>query len=243
MLIDLMSQYNYLQVNIKLANLLGLNTATYWAELLNIYARVIAKKFEETVQNEGYFELDRDYITRRTTLSEADQQLCDKVLVSLNIMGKSPDDPNSIRLDLQVMESILTQDDPVALEKILKTAKIKSTDKKESKKFMIKKTLKDSIVETDADLLVAYYNWVDTIYDSGNYLSKPMVEAFIRTVREFSTNKDVQLKVIEIAMIQCYKNATWAINAFKRDYKSDATFISAGAAAKKNTGIDPNSAF
>ena len=176
MRIDLMSQYNYLMVNIKLANLFGLNVAAYWAELMNVYAKVVNKKFDETIQNNGFFEIDRAYITRRTTLSTADQDVCDRVLTSLEVLERAPKKPDLIRIDLEKAEAIILQDDPVELERIQKTAKIKSTEKRESKRFMIKKSLKDGIVETDAELWTAYANWIDAVYDSGNYLSKPMVE-------------------------------------------------------------------
>ena len=49
MWLDVMSQYNTLEVNIKLANVLGLHTAVYWAELMNVYARVV-KKFRAELQ-------------------------------------------------------------------------------------------------------------------------------------------------------------------------------------------------
>ena len=60
MYVELMSPYNYLQVNTKLANVLNLNCAVYWAELLNVYARVINKKRDELLDNQGYFDLDRE---------------------------------------------------------------------------------------------------------------------------------------------------------------------------------------
>ena len=47
MWLDIMSQYNTLQVNIKLANLLGLEVATYWAALMDVYARVVNKFKDE----------------------------------------------------------------------------------------------------------------------------------------------------------------------------------------------------
>ena len=60
MWLDIMSQYNTLQVNIKLANLLGLEVATYWAALMDVYARVVNKLIEELETNSRYFELVSD---------------------------------------------------------------------------------------------------------------------------------------------------------------------------------------
>jgi hypothetical protein len=44
MWLDIMSSYTTLPINIKLANMLGLDVAVYVAELLNIYPRVVVKK-------------------------------------------------------------------------------------------------------------------------------------------------------------------------------------------------------
>jgi len=243
MLLDVISQYGYLQVNVKLANVAGLNVAAYWAELLNVYARVINKKMEQTVSNQGFFDLDREYVTRRTTLSLEEQALCDKALAGLEVLERSESDPNSIRLDINRMSDILVSDDPKELEKLAKVAKAKRSDSRTAKREAMKRSLKAAVIDPDRDLVEAYWNWIDSIMDSGNYLSKAMVEAFVKTVREFSDAKEAQLKVIEIAMIQCYKNAAWAINSFQKDYKNMAVFLNSQPPKKKNGEIDPDSAF
>ena len=100
MLIDLMSAYKSQTFNIKLAHIVGLNVAVYWGELMNVYARVIDKKLDETIENEGFFDLDRDYITKRTTLSIEDQLVCDKALLQAGIVDYDGKNVNRIRIDL-----------------------------------------------------------------------------------------------------------------------------------------------
>ena len=73
MLLDIMSPYSYLQVNTKMISIFGLNVAAYWAELLNIYPRVIKKKKDEVIQANGYFTIDREYIKARTSLDLSEQ--------------------------------------------------------------------------------------------------------------------------------------------------------------------------
>jgi hypothetical protein len=226
MLLDIMSPYNQLQVNVKLINLTGLNTATYWSVLLDIYARVINKKFDETVQNSGFFSIDRQYIERRTSLTPADQTVCDKVLSALDVLEKQEDSDNMIRIDLERMKQILVEDDSKVLAKIQAKAKVKRRDVATQKRESIKENLKAHIEEPDVDLLKAYEQWVDSIIDSKNFLSIPAVTAFRNTINKFTADKVVKLEVIEIAMIHAYKDAAWAIQQYASRHKFSATRLS-----------------
>ena len=241
MLIDVMSPYNYLQVNTKLIKIFGLNIAVYWAELLNIYPRVIKKKKDEVIQANGFFTIDRDYITSRTSLDLVEQLNCDKALINVGVLAVDPSDQNKICISLNAMHEIMTEDDDKALAAIQKKTKVKKTSAADSKKAAIRINLKNSVVETDVELLKAYHTWIDAIMDSGNWLNKAVIEVFQRTVRTYSDLKTIQLKIIEIATIHGYKDASWAINMYSKDAKKPGTFI--GVAQKQNVGIDPNSVF
>ena len=242
MLIDIMSQYNYINVSVKLIEVLGLHTAVYWSELMCVYARVINKKYDETVASNGFFELDREYIAKRTGLTAPEQALCDKALSAVGVMCVDKADANRMSLDLRVMESIMTQDDPKELEKLAKLAKAKRSDAKAAKQEMIKRNLKSVVIEPDKQIAAAIFDWIDAIYASGNFLTKPAVEAFVKTVSGFSDRKDVRLKVIELAMIHGYKDAAWAINMYKKDYKSNPTFFGTTPAVG-TTAVDTDTAF
>ena len=242
MLIDLMSPYKNQTFNIKLAHIVGLNTAVYWGELMNIYARVIDKKLEETVQNNGYFDLDREYITKRTTLSIEDQLLCDKALLQAGIVDYDGKNVNRIRIDLGKMKEIIEQDDPKELAKLERTLKVKAMDAAQAKRIGSAQNFKNMIVESDPDLYEAYCVWVDTIImDKKDFLNRTIVETFIRTVREFTDSKALQLKVIETATISGWKNATWACDSVKKTSGNSGTRI--GVPQKNRVGIDPNSGF
>jgi len=237
-----MSQYNYISVNVKMLQIFGTNTSIYWAELMNVYARVISKKLEETIQNDGYFELDRDYITKRTTLSIPDQLLCDRGLINAEIICYNGKNVNQIRIDVSKMQEILLQDDEEKLSDLQRILKIKKTDESQLKRLGQAQTFKNMIVEPDAEIQQSYFNWIDTIIlDKKDFLNRVIVETFVKTIREFTDSKQAQLKIIEIALIQGWKNAAWAIDSYKKDNKSTPTFL--GSAQKKNVGIDPNSKF
>jgi hypothetical protein len=136
------------------------------------------------------------------------------------------------------MVAIITDEDTTKLKKTGKT----SADAKEAKISGIKATMKRAILETDAELRAAYERWVDGMIDAANCrFTKAVVQLFEKTVTEFSPNKAIRLKIIEIATINSYKDATWAINKLDSGFKKPGTFI--GVPQKQNVGIDPNSVF
>jgi hypothetical protein len=241
MLIDIMSPYSYLQVNTKMISVFGLNVAAYWAELLNIYPRVIKKKKDEVIQANGFFTIDRDYIKSRTSLDLAEQAKCDKALVNVGALAVSEENPNFICISLNRMFEILSEDDSAVLLSVQKQAKSKKANSAETKALMIRANLKKAVICSDTDLTTAYYTWVDAIMDSKNVLTKAALEIFVRTVENYSTSKLVKLKIIEIATVHSYRDAQWAINMYERDSKKSGTFI--GVPQKQNVGIDPNSIF
>lgn len=242
MLLDIMSPYSYLQVNTKMISIFGLNVATYWAELLNIYSRVIKKKKDEVIQSNGYFTIDRDYIKQRTSLDTADQLKCEKALVNIGSLAVDEDNPNKICISLNRMFEILSEDDTAVILDLQKKAKSrKSGSSTETKKFMISQNIKKAIVTADTDLRAAYDAWVEALVEGKGTLTKAGAEIFQRTVESYSTVKPIRLKIVEIATVHLYKDAQWAINMYERDSKNTGTRI--GVVQKQNTGIDPNSVF
>ena len=59
MLIELLSQSNYISVNIKLAKIFGVEGAIYISEILNIYDKAVRKNKEwRECKNIKYFNID-----------------------------------------------------------------------------------------------------------------------------------------------------------------------------------------
>lgn len=226
-LVNIMSSRAQLIVNVRIIQLFGLPTAAYWAELTDIISRVAEKKREEVAQNNNFITLDRTYIKNRTSISEEEQLSLDKSLERLGVLKVHETNPNMVAISLCTMLEILAEDDAKEIKAYKQLAKVKKTDSSKSKKEYAKYQLKAAIVEPDMEIYTAYSNWIDSIYEGGNYLTKPMVETFQKTIKQFTSNKAVQLKVIELAMIQGWKNATWAINSYQKDNgnKSVGTFI------------------
>ena len=200
--------FDELRLNKKLVRLAGFDVAAYWAELQSILKQVVKK---QTADERGFFTLDRDYVERETTLTVTKQLKCEEKLISLGVILKDQDDPNRLAISVSTMVEVITDEDTTKLKK--KSAN--SADAKAAKVAGIKATMKKAILETDPDLRAAYERWVDGMVDAQNCkFTKAVVQLFEKTVTEFSANKADRLKVIEIATVNSYKDATWAINRF-----------------------------
>jgi hypothetical protein len=119
------------------------------------------------------------------------------------------ENPNRLAISVQNMVEIITDEDTTKLKK---TTALKK-DEKAAKIAGIKTTMKKAILETDSDLRAAYERWIDGMIDAANCkFTKAVVQLFEQTVTGYTTDKSLRLKIIEIATINSYRDATWAIN-------------------------------
>ena len=216
MLIDMLSTSNYVSYNVNIASKLGLHVAVYLSELINIDSKAIRKG---KITDEGCIKVDRHYITSRTTLSENEQREIEFKLVDLGILALSPTEQNEVALDLNRLSMLLMTDDAETLKEIRKITKSAKPEKLTARRREFDK-LKDNLVCYDDDLRVAFCDWIDGVYaNPKGFLSDKAVEVFVGTVNDFAKgNKEVAYKVIEIATINGYRDANWAITKFKTDY-------------------------
>jgi hypothetical protein len=198
--------FDELRLNKRLIKIAGFEVAAYWAELQSILKQVVKK---QTADEQGFFTLDREFVERETTLTVAKQLKCDDKLISLGVMLKDLEDPNRISIAVNGMVAVITDEDTTKLKK---TAAIK-TDEKAAKVAGIKATMKRAILTQDIELRAAYERWVDGMIDAANCrFTKAVVQLFEKTVTEHTQDKKLQLQIIEIATINSYRDATWAIN-------------------------------
>ena len=198
--------FDELRLNKRLVKLVGFEVAAYWAELQSILKQVVKK---QTADEHGFFTLDRDFVERETTLTITKQLKCDEKLVSLGVMLKDNTNPNRIAIAVNGMVAVITEEDTTKLKK---TSAVKK-DEKAAKIAGIKTTMKKALFTTDPALREAYERWIDGMVDAQNCkFTKAVVELFERTVTQYTSDKNTQLKIIEVATINSYKDATWAIN-------------------------------
>ena len=227
--------FDELRLNKRLVKLAGFEVAAYWAELQSVLKQVVKK---QTMDEQGFFLLDRNYIERETTLTVNKQLKCEEELIELGALLRDAENPNRIAIGVNAMVAVITGEDTTKLKKSRKS----SADEKAAKIEGIKATMKKALVETDPDIRAAYERWVDGMIDAANCrFTKAVVQVFEKTITEYTTNKAIRLKIIEIATTNSYKDATWAINKLAGRFKNPGTFI--GVPQKQNVGIDPNSVF
>lgn len=198
--------FDELRLNKKLIKLAGFEVAAYWAELQSILKQVVKK---HTMDEFGFFNLDRDYLERETTLTLTKQLKCEEKLISLGVIAKDPENPNRLSISVHGMIEIITDEDT---KKLKKTNAVKK-DEKAVKIAGIKLNMKKAILETDPDLKAAYERWIDGMIDAANCrFTKAVVQLFEETVTTYTQDKSKRLKIIEIATINSYKDAGWAIS-------------------------------
>jgi hypothetical protein len=201
--------FDELRLNKRLVKIAGSEVAAYWAELQSILKQVVKKS---TADEHGFFILDREYVERETTLTVTKQLKCDEKLISLGVMLKDNTDPNRIAIAVNGMVAVITDEDTTKLKKTGKT----TADAKAAKVAGIKTNMKRAIFTQDAALREAYERWIDGMIDAANCkFTKAVVQVFEKTVTEYTPDKSTQLKIIEIATINSYKDATWAINKLR----------------------------
>lgn len=227
--------FDELRLNKRLVKLAGFEVAAYWAELQSVLKQVVKK---QTMDEQGFFLLDRNYIERETTLTVNKQLKCEEELIELGALLRDAENPNRIAIGVNAMVAVITGEDTSKLKKSRKS----SADEKAAKIEGIKSTMKKALVETDPEVRAAYERWIDGMIDAASCrFTKAVVQVFEKTITEYTTNKAIRLKIIEIATTNSYKDATWAINKLDSRFKNPGTFI--GVPQKQNVGIDPNSVF
>lgn len=198
--------FDELRLNKRLVKIAGFEVAAYWAELQSVLKQVVKK---HAADEHGFFILDRDYVERETTLTVNKQLKCDEKLISLGVMLKDETNPNRLAIAVNGMVAVITDEDTTKLKK---TSAVKK-DEKAAKIAGIKANMKKALLETDPELRVAYERWIDGMVDAANCrFTKAVVQLFEKTITKYTTDKNTRLKVIEIATVNSYKDATWAIN-------------------------------
>lgn len=228
MLIDLLSDNNSISFNSYIASKIGLNAAIYLSELLKQYSFCRNNNY----LNENYFTVDRVAIFNRTTLTEEQQLNIDVILMRLNLLLKrrSIQDPLSEDYFIHVdnILNLFASDDEKINKELKKITKAKAPTKL-TQREQHKVTLKAGIKCTNEELLQAYRDWVDGVYENPHgFLSQKSIQIFQNTVDEFAKGDlDLALKIIDIATINGYRDAQWAINVFHKDYEKEFTKKSA----------------
>jgi hypothetical protein len=236
MLLETMSPYYQIPVNVKAIQVFGLGCATYWATLADIYPRVIIKKMDDLTQNQGYFTIDREYIFKRTSIDIDTQLLYDIGLSKAGVLCQDSGDPNKIAINLDRMFEILAESDYEVLEKLRKKAATKKTDEAAAKRAGMIATLSGYATQLaqNPEVQEAYRLWITAMVESKKAkMSKPVVQLFHEAMCAYTQSPELQVKILRDAAASGYTNASWVINALA---KSGATRIN----VPQKTGVAVN---
>ncbi len=226
--------FDELRLNKRLIKVAGFEVAAYWAELQSVLKQVVKK---QAADERGFFVLDREYVERETTLSVSKQLKCDDKLISLGVMMKDEANPNKIAIAVNGMVAVITDEDTTKLKKSTAVKK----DEKAAKIAGIKMTMKKAILEPDPEVRAAYERWIEGMIDAANCrFTKAVVQLFEQTVTDYTPDKTKRLKIIEIATVNSYKDATWAINRLSSTRPNVATKL---PEQKICTGVSNNVTF
>jgi len=212
MIINLISTNNYNQYNIELAHLIGLHEAIYLNELININDKAIRKN---KVAN-GFFTVDREYVTKRTTLTSAEQKEIDQELKICTILNIG-EDKDSVSIDYSKLTTMLMDKNESILKGFVKEVK---AQKKQSKAEVIRQQLKKNVNTQNDELYNAYCEWIDSVSNKRGYMDKKAVIEGQQVIDNFcDRDLDKALKIISIATVNSYVDMNWAVNTYKKDYK------------------------
>lgn len=214
MLIELLSTSNYVSFNTRLAQILGLHSAIYLSQLMDINEKAIRKNKVDG----AFFTVDRAYVAKRTTIDEKEQKEIEKNLLKIGVLERSKTDPNTIQLNITTLTSIIMSPDEDLVKDITQTVQEKT--RASTKQKQIVKQLRERVVTLNPELQSAYYCWIDSVIEKQGWMTAASVTNAQRAIDNFSNrNLDLALKILEIAQNSGYRDIQWAINAYKKDYQ------------------------
>ena len=212
--LDLFSIGNYVMVNTNIARVFGINTALYWAELLNILGQVQKKK---TYDENGFFKLSRKYMEEKTTLTTEDQKECEEILNTAELLEVNPADKNSIRVNVKRMVLLIAEGKESEIEKISSKARGKTKKTKaETTKACVRNALINGLFEPVEEVKEAYILWIDSILAVKKPLSNAIRDLFVKELNNYTNNTAIKIAIIETAIKLSYTNATWAIQQWEK---------------------------
>lgn len=225
MLIDLLSTSNYVSFNSKLAEILGLHAAIYVSEIMNINEKALRKD----KVTEDFFVLDRGYLEKRTTIKKSEQLDIEENLCKLGVLTRG-ETTETLNLNISMLATLMMGVDDELLDKAKKLKKKKSPSKL-SKEEQIKENLYKSITTTNAELVKAYKDWIDSVILKHGCISAVCIRAAEREIDKASgRNLDVALQILEIAAINCYRDVQWAIKKYNDEFR--VSYRTVGSSAK-----------
>ena len=220
MLLDLLSPDNYVSYNVKVAQLMGMHTAVYLSELININRKAINKD----KLDKNCFTINRQYIENRTTLTIEEQLKIDKKLQDVGILGKNVDCPDKVYIDVNALTNMIAAGDAKLLERVSKLTRLKDVGNSVVGRMTQKQrdieNCKTAISTDNQEVKDALSGWIESVFARpSGFLSKRAVTIFQNELYDYTHGDlDLALKIIDIATVGGYRNFQWAKDEFETTY-------------------------
>lgn len=197
--------------NLKLAQIFGVNSSIliglFFNQLINI----------KNLYKDKYLILDRNKIFELTGVDIKTQKQVEESLIECKIMEiVNFDNINYYYINEQLLNNIIFNNLDIPKVSIKRINK----ESKELKKETIKNKLKLNIKELDEELKNKYYQWIDSLYEKGNILSKIGVNVTQEKLSIY--NKKEKIEILNIAIINSWKDISFAIERFIKTNKNNS---------------------
>jgi len=220
MLSDVVSSSSYLTFNIKIAQAIGLVNAIYCSVLLDIYSK--AKRKDKLDENQ-FFDVDRNYIRTKTTIKSDEQYNCDASLSKIGLIKTKEESPNKIYFNVEEFMKIIAEDDIKRITKIYRQT-ILSSNKVESEKLKkedAREKLHKVVTVSNSQIEESLHSWIDIIFNNSKlFITEDTVDTFQKTLCSY-VNSDVNkaLDIINHAKSFGFTNCDDAIESYEKNKK------------------------
>ena len=216
MLLDLLKTDDWISYNKKIAHILGLHEAIYINQVINIMGKAIVK---DKIFDEGYVKLNREYIFEQTTLTLEEQLRIDDKLSDINLLLRNFENPDLVKIDIELLASINTEDDLNVVNDISKKVSAKKGKiDRATKGHYIGEKLKSFVDTGNDELNNAIKLWIDSIITNKGYLTKEIVTKFENDLNSVTMgNLNQALDIVNVATVYNYREVSWAVNMYDRE--------------------------
>lgn len=213
MLNNLDSSNNF-QFSIPAAQVLGLSNAIYCSMLASIQSKAERKR----KIYDGYFFVNRPYVTNKTTLTMEEQYECDAALAKVGVVRIDGKNPDKLLFDYERFAQVVTGDDGRFLKEIAKKARRSSpSEVREAKKLKTIEVLQNKVSSGNANVDLALRHWIEVTCEKA-FMSPDTVLDFQKVLMQYA-GVDVRkaLRVVEIATSQAWTSITQAISSYEKE--------------------------
>ena len=199
----------------ELANILGLDAGVYVSQLSIPY-------LDGKYDNEGFILINRENITKLTSLTNEEQLKIDTKLVKAKLMEKDVLNSDRVSLNMSLIRLIMSGK-IVEIDGVSKVVKgKKGSVKKQDRNYAIAEGLKKKVNTGSQELDVALYSWIDSIIKGKeNFLNEFLINVFIKKLNEYTKGDlSVALELVNLATLYAYREFDWV----KRIYEKDKSY-------------------